>query len=250
MFNPIRSLTVLGKNMHKFFLRLALVSVAFIPAASALAADLDMEVVPPPPPPIEELRPATYDWTGGYVGALVGSSCIDGSLVDNDLGGAPPAPVQWEMSGCGFKGGVLVGYNHQFDNWVIGMEADWSKTNDVVENTDPGADFTFGLNHEVTMRGRVGYAADDTLFFLTGGAAWAQGNLDGIIAAAPDNIKGKHLGWTIGGGVEHAFTDQFRLKLDYLYTQYKGETYSAACCNVDIKDFSNHEVRLGAIWAF
>ncbi len=231
--------------MHKLFLRLALITAAFVPAASALAADLD---VPPPPPPVEELRTSTYDWTGAYVGALIGASCIDGSLVDN--GG----PTQWEMSGCGFKGGALVGYNQQFDNWVIGMEADWSRTNDVVKNTDAGADFAFGLNHEVTMRGRFGFAADDTLFFLTGGGAFAQGNLDGIISPDPDNITGKHWGWTVGGGVEHAFTDQFRMKFDYLYTRYSGDNYSSTSCvggcNVDVKKFSNHEVRLGAIWAF
>ncbi len=231
--------------MHKFLLRLALFTAAFVPAASALAADLD---VPPPPPPVEELRPATYDWTGAYVGALIGSSCIDGTLFDNS------GPQLYEMAGCGFKGGALVGYNHQFDNWVIGAEADWSRTNDVVENNDPTADFAFRLNHEITMRGRVGWAEDNTLFFLTGGAAFAQGNLDGIVAADPNNITGKHWGWTIGGGVEHAFTDQFRLKLDYLYTKYAGDKYySTSCavtCDVDIRKFGNHEVRLGAIWAF
>ena len=233
--------------MHKLFMRLALITAAFVPAASALAADLD---VPPPPPPIEELRSATYDWTGAYVGALVGATCIDGNLVDNDIGGAPPAPRQWEMSGCGFKGGALVGYNYQMDNLVFSAEADWSRSNKIVKNTDPGADFSFALDHEVTMRGRLGYAADDTLFFLTGGAAFAQGNLSGIVAAIPDNIKGKHWGWTIGGGVEHAFTDQFRMKLDYLYTRYNGDKYKDGCCDVDVHDFSNHEVRLGAIWAF
>jgi outer membrane immunogenic protein len=232
--------------MHKLFLRLALITVAFVPAASALAADLEM--VPPPPPPVEELRPATYDWSGAYVGVLAGSSCIDGSLVDN--GG----PTQWEMSGCGWKGGALIGYNYQMEDWVMSAEVDWSKTNDVVKNTDPGADFSFALNHEVTMRGRFGYAVDDTMFFLTGGAAWAQGNLDGIISADPSNLKESHWGWTIGGGVEHAFTDQFRLKLDYLYTNYNGGKYfSTSCattCDVNVKDFDNHEVRLGAIWAF
>jgi outer membrane immunogenic protein len=233
--------------MHKLFLRLALITAAFVPAASALAADLD---VPPPPPPVEELRTATYDWTGAYIGALVGSSCIDGSLVDNDIGGVPPTPLHWEMSGCGWKGGALVGYNYQMDNFVLGAEADWSRSNKIVKNTDPGADFSFAMDHEVTVRSRLGWAMDDTLFFVTGGAAYAQGNLDGISAPIPSNIKAKHWGWTIGGGVEHAFTDQFRMKLDYLYTHYKGEKYKDGCCDVDVDDFDNHEVRLGAIWAF
>jgi outer membrane immunogenic protein len=235
--------------MHKFFLRLALVSAAFIPAASALAADLD---VPPPPPPVAELRPATYDWSGAYVGAIVGATCIDGSLNDNTA--VAPAISYWEMDGCGWKGGALVGYNHQMDDWVIGVEGDWAMSNYVAKNESPGADFQFGFNHEVTMRGRFGWAMDDTLFFVTAGGAWAQGQLDGIVFAVPDKIKGSHWGWTVGAGFEHAFTDQFRLRLDYLYTRYNGDNYyDGSCpvaCDVDVHDFDNHEVRLGAIWAF
>jgi outer membrane immunogenic protein len=235
--------------MHKFFIRLALISAAFIPAASALAADLE---VAPPPPPVEELRPATYDWTGAYVGALVGASCIDGTLTDNSA--APPALSYWENSGCGWKGGALVGYNHQMDDIVFGVEADWARSNYITTNETPCADFQFRFDHEVTVRGRLGWAMDDTLFFVTGGGAWARGDLDGIVAAVPDHIKGNHWGWTIGGGVEHAFTDQFRLKLDYLYTHWKGDNYyDAGCstaCDVDVSKFGNHEVRVGLIWAF
>ena len=228
--------------MHKLLLVSALASAAILSTVPALSADLD--VMPPPPPPVEELRPATYDWSGVYVGALVGNSCIQGVL--NETVGAPAVTTEFEMSGCGWKGGALVGYNYQMDNVVFGVEADWSRTNKgVAKNEQPGADFQFGLNHEVTMRARVGYAADDTLFFLTGGGAWAQGNLDSTTGVGPDNITGKHWGWTIGGGVEHAFTDAFRMKLDYLYTRYNGADYSDACCNIDIPDFDNHEVRLG-----
>jgi outer membrane immunogenic protein len=248
-----RLLTVSGLHMHKVLFRLALLSAVALPAASAIAADLDMP--PPPPPPVEELRPATYDWSGAYVGALVGASCIDGELTEHRPAVVGPpavaaADILWEMSGCGWKGGVLAGYNHQFENWVIGLEADWSRSNDIVKNEESTADFAFSFNHEATFRARAGYAMDDTLFFVTGGAAYAQGNLDGIIASVPNDITASHWGWSVGGGVEHAFTDQFRLKLDYLFTHYKGKNYSAACCNIDVDDFDNHEVRLGAIWAF
>jgi outer membrane immunogenic protein len=230
--------------MHKVLLRLALFSAAVLPAVSAIAADLD--VMPPPPPPVEELRPATYDWSGAYVGALVGASCIDGGLVEHAVAG----DINWEFSGCGWKGGVLAGYNHQFENWVVGLEADWSRSNDVVKNEEALADFAFNFNHEATFRARAGYATDDTLFFVTGGAAYAQGNLDGIIAAVPNDITASHWGWSLGAGIEHAFTDQFRLKFDYLYTRFKGKNYQDVCCDVDIEDFDNHEVRVGAIWAF
>jgi outer membrane immunogenic protein len=233
--------------MHKLFLRLALVSVAFIPAASALAADLD--IVAPPPPPVEELRPATYDWSGAYVGAWVGGTCIDGSLTDNSAGAG--AIGDWEMDGCGLKGGALAGYLHQFDSFVVGAEVDWGMSGEVARNDTPSADFAYKMNHLVTGRARGGYAFDDTLLYATGGVAWAQGDLYGVNGAvAPDHIKKGHLGWVVGAGVEHAFTDAFRMRLEYTYTQFKGANYSAACCDVDVDKFGDHEVKVGAIWAF
>jgi|JI10StandDraft_1071094.scaffolds.fasta_scaffold64993_2 outer membrane immunogenic protein len=234
----------MGTNMKKLLLALALSAAAIAPSATALAADLDA----PPPPPVEELRPASYDWTGFYVGGWVGATCIDGELTDNG------APADWEMSGCGWKGGVLGGYNHQFDQWVVGLEGDWGMTGDVATNEEAGGDFAFSMDHIATFRSRWGIAFDDTLLFATGGVAWARGNLDGIIAGDPNNMKSDHWGWTVGGGMEHAVTDQLRIKLDYLYTQFSGDhnvsTSCVAVCDVTIHDFDDHEVRLGAIWAF
>ncbi|MFT3671722.1 outer membrane protein [Aestuariivirga sp.] len=226
--------------MKKLLLALALSTAALLPAASALAADLDV-----PPPPTEELRQSTYDWTGLYVGAWVGATCIDGTLTDN------AGPTDWEMSGCGWKGGALAGYNHQFNNFVLGLEADWGTTGNIATNEEAGGDFAFSMDHIATFRGRWGVAFDDTLLFATGGVAYARGDLDGINGAAtPDHIKGDHWGWTVGGGVEHAVTDNLRLRLDYLFTRFKGDDYTKACCDVSVHDFDDHEVRLGAIWAF
>lgn len=237
--------------MHKTLLRLALITAAFVPAASALAADLD--VPPPPPPPIEELRPATYDWTGAYAGVWAGVTCIDGSLHDNSA--VAPVLADWEMDGCGGKGGVMAGYLHQFDNFVLGAEVDYGMTGEVARNDTPGADFAFKMNHLVTGRARAGYAFDDTLLYATGGLAWAQGDLYGVNGAAdPDHIKKGHMGWVVGGGIEHAVTDMFRVRLEYTYTKFKGENYSSSSCtvscNVDVHDFGDHEIKVGGIFAF
>jgi outer membrane immunogenic protein len=238
--------------MHKFFMRLAFISAAFVPAATALAADLD---VPPPPPPVEELRPATYDWTGAYVGVWGGVTCIDGFLNENVPAspGPPPVPASvrgWEMDGCGGKGGVMAGYLHQFDNFVVGVEGDWGMTGEVARNDTPTADFAFKMNHLVTGRARAGYAFDDTLLYATGGLAWAQGDLDSTTGVGPDHIKKGHMGFVVGGGIEHAVTDMFRVRLEYTYTKFKGANYSEACCNVDIEDFDDHEIKVGGIIAF
>ncbi len=232
--------------MKKFFLYLAISTAILVPASAALAADLDVE---PPPPPTEELRQATYDWTGAYVGAWAGATCIEGILTEYAAAG----DVEWENSGCGMKGGVMAGYNHQFDSFVLGVEADWGMSGIIAENEEAGADFSFAMDHIATGRVRAGYAWDDTLFFATGGVAWAKGDLDGIISPDPNHIGSSHWGWAVGGGVEHAFTDQFRLRLEYLYTDFgKANYYSTSCaatCDVDV-DIVDHEIKIGAIWAF
>jgi outer membrane immunogenic protein len=226
--------------MKKFLYSLAFAAAVLVPSAAALAADLDV-----PPPPVEDLRPASYDWTGFYVGGWAGATCIDGELTDN------VGPTDWEMSGCGWKGGVLGGYNHQFNQWVVGLEGDWGMSTDIATNEELLGDFAFSMNHIATLRARWGVAFDDTLLFLTAGGAWAQGDLDGIIDPDPDHIKGNHWGWSFGGGIEQAVSDHIRVKLDYLFTRFSGDDYIDTCpCDVTIHDFDDHEVRLGAIWAF
>jgi outer membrane immunogenic protein len=224
--------------MKKHLFLLAFATSILLPAATSLAADLD-------PPPVTELRPATYDWSGAYVGGWAGLTCIDG-IVTNVA-----TSLNYLNAGCGLKGGVLAGYNQQIDDIVFGVEADWGKSGNIVFNPTPGADFKYAMDNIVTARARLGYAFDDTMFFVTGGGAWADGALtDNVSTASPNELSGSHWGWTVGGGVEHAFTDQLRIKLDYLYTKFNDTNYTKACCNIHGGPGNDHEVRLGAIWAF
>jgi outer membrane immunogenic protein len=228
--------------MHKFFLRLALITAAFVPAASALAADLD--VMPPPPPPVEELRPATYDWTGGYVGVVVGTSCEDGTFTNTTNG------AKFLNAGCGFKGGSLLGYNLQMDNIVWGVEAGIESTGLLTKNMQVGADFHHSMPFIGRLNGRVGYAMDDTLLFITAGGAYGKGLLIDNVSTTKTKLKANHMGWSLGAGVEHAVTDEFRLRMDYLFTRFNDAHYKAACCDIKGGPKNEHEVRVSAIWAF
>ncbi len=227
--------------MNKFFLRLALASVAILPAASAFAADLD---VMPPPPPVEELRPATYDWTGAYVGVAVGTSCEDGEFTYSATGG------KFLNAGCGFKAGGIAGYNYQMDNFVMGFEAGLESTGTLTHNMQTGADFKHSLPLIGRLNARVGYALDDTLLYLTGGSAFANGLLIDNVSTTANKLKAKHKGWSLGAGVEHAMTDQFRLRMEYLYTKFNDAKYKTACCTINGGPGSEHEIRAAAIWAF
>jgi outer membrane immunogenic protein len=237
----VNSKWVSHMKKHLFLISFAL--SAMLPVASALAADFEL---PPPPPPVEELRPATYDWSGFYFGAWGGMACINGTLTDNT---ASAGPGTFTNAGCGGKGGATVGYNQQIENIVYGIEGDWGTSGNIVTNDDAYADYTFKLKSIATLRGRVGYAMDDTMFFLTGGGAWATGELNGIISAYPDHLSSSHYGWTVGGGVEHAFTDHLSVKLDYLFSQMNDANYySTSCsstCDVDVHWGGEHEIRFG-----
>jgi outer membrane immunogenic protein len=220
--------------MNQFFFRLAATAAVLLPATAALAADIDL-------PPPEELRPAHYDWTGFYAGAWGGILCLDGDVNDG--------VDTFLMAGCGGKFGVVGGANYQIDSFVFGVEGDWGWGTNVVENRDPGANFGFDVENIATLRARGGIAMDRTLFFATAGGAWAQGDLYGL-SGVPPHVDNDHWGWTVGGGIEHAVTDNLRIRLDYLYTDFGSATYSSGCCNVDVDWGDEHEFRIGAVWAF
>ena len=64
------------------------------------------------------------------------------------------------------------------------------------------------------MRGRIGYAADRFMPFVTGGAAFGD-----IRASTPGfaTQSSTNAGWTLGGGIEGAITQNWTAKVEYLY---------------------------------
>jgi outer membrane immunogenic protein len=201
--------------MHKLFLRLALISVAFVPAASALAADLD---VMPPPPPVEELRPATYDWTGVSVGVFIAANAVEGEFDTNPLCGCGVTDLS--MSGIGFAGGLKIGADYQVGDIVFGAVGDWAMGGEI--GTNKTSTFTTYLKTKqmATFRGRAGWALDDTLIYGTAGLAMAQMEFGGSTAAGSDMEAKWTKGFVIGAGMEHALADNFSVGVEYLYTKF------------------------------
>ena len=79
-----------------------------------------------------------------------------------------------------------------------------------------------------TLRGRLGYAADRWLFYVTGGGAWGETdytagpNFGGLWA--PISFSHTSSGWTLGGGVEYGFTNNWTGRIEYLYYDLGGVT--------------------------
>jgi len=145
-------------------------------------------------------------------------------------------------SQSGFIGGGQAGYNYQWGSWVFGVETDFDGTTLSRSRSVIGPTFVepfFGLNDFFTAngsvkldwlgstRGRVGYAFfpdNRLLIYGTGGVAYggASSHLDVFDAVhgfdfSSSGGSSSRVGWTIGGGVEYAFTHNWIIGAEYLY---------------------------------
>ena len=218
-------------------------------SAPAVAADIPARVTKARPLPVS---PA-YDWSGFYLGVHAGYTFGEdddisttgqaAANVANVAGGARPALVRLEREG--FIGGGQMGYNWQLTpNWVVGLEADISYVDirrDVTVVTTPLAGvgtlnntFRTRMEYFGTVRGRVGYAADRTLLYVTGGLAY--GEVDNSVAffgtAGQLQFTGSNnsteAGYTVGAGIEHAFASNWTVKAEYLFYDLGDRTVNVA----------------------
>jgi outer membrane immunogenic protein len=223
--------------MKKFVFALTLVSALVQPFASAMAADFE------PPPPTDDLRPATYDWSGMYVGTSVGGTCFDGT--------ADIPPVPGPMEDCGYKVSGHAGYNYQVDHMVFGLEGDLGYTN--VSAYSSGTQSSLGQDWSGGIKGRFGYAIDNTMIYGLAGYSMARAQYGEILGGGGTSEEEKwHHGWSVGMGVEHAITDVIRLRGEYAYTKFQNQTYTSACggCTVDADFGTVHTFSLGVSYAF
>ncbi|MCD6069852.1 MAG: hypothetical protein K0S42_368 [Microvirga sp.] len=164
--------------------KILLSSVALLGLATgAVAADLPSRRAPAP---IIAAAPL-FTWTGFYVGVNAGYGWSNDDFDAVDLAD--------EDDDGGFVGGAQVGYNYQIGSFVVGLEGD-------IQYADFGADDDFDSSDWFgTVRARAGVAFDRALIYATGGFAFA------------DDANG----WTVGGGVEYAFTNNLSAKIEGLY---------------------------------
>ena len=204
-------------------LRASVGSLACVLASAMLtpgfAADLSIAPIYKAPP-----LPLT-SWTGTYVG-ISGGGAWGSAVVRNDFTGGDQTP-RFDLSG-GIVG-ATAGTNFQTGNLVLGVEGDISAA------SKKGSAFEFpptgAFSNEVrerwlsTFRGRVGYARDNWLFYVTGGGAAA--NVENSVTGPPGAMSETHWhwGWTAGGGVEVKVTQDWSAKVEYLYVGLQDKSY-------------------------
>src|SRR3954464_12635935 len=229
---------------------------------TASAADMAVKAAPIP------MAPAAFSWTGFYIGGNVGGAWTPnnggsdfGPLFPGFIVLAPQAaiptvfPGQLDVLGGGGRqsgviGGGQIGYNWQGNQFVLGFEADAQGTG--LNGSTASASRTFGpplilatVNQTVTVdfgridwmasfRGRAGFAVNQALFYVTGGAAVAEfgGSTTTLVNGPGISIPaaGTYVatnggsttrwGWTVGGGIEWAFSQNWSVAGEYRHTDF------------------------------
>jgi outer membrane immunogenic protein len=186
-----------------------------------------------------------FTWTGFYAGlnAGYGWNMGDSRFYDPTFGSIPG------RRHGGFVGGAQGGYNYQFGMFVGGVETDLqyaavgNKGASYGTTYYPGdSDGFFG-----TIRARAGVAFDRALVYGTGG--FAYGDVGGNRSRDP--LLGHHSGdeinwgWTIGGGVEYAITNNFTAKVEGLYVDIDAKDNFDQGGRVNV----NHDAEFGVLRA-
>jgi outer membrane immunogenic protein len=176
---------------------------------------------------------ALYDWSGFYLGLNGGGGwshkCWDR---DTAVGGTFLAAEGCHDATGGVFGGQI-GYRWQAASWVFGLEAqgDWadlkgsniSVFNPLFRN-ESRVD-AFGL-----FTGQIGYAANNVLFYLKGGAAVTSdrfrsyttaGNV--LAATTGDDTR---WGGVVGVGLEYGFAPNWSAAVEYDHLFMQDRTYT------------------------
>ena len=181
-----------------------------------------------------------YNWTGFYAG-------INGGYGFGTSDWSSPA-VSMKPKGAMFGG--TVGYNWQAGSIVYGLEGDfgWSGVKGEVAcgafNCETKSDWL------ATFRGRVGYAFDRWLPYITVGGAY--GNVEvSSTNPATTAVSKDQFGWTAGAGLEYAFLGNWTAKLEYLYVDLGNFECGTGCAvATNTVSFKENIVRAGLNYKF
>lgn len=216
--------------MKTFVAATALLVLTALPAMAA-----DMRARPAPAPTIEQSPAVAYafNWTGAYVGANAGYRWMNADVTGGADGNR-------SLKDSSVFGGVQVGYNWQAGSFVYGLESDigFGKASDNYTGVDS---YSARIQTEGTTRARAGVAFDRFFLYGTAGLAYAD-------VKSTHNGSSKddwRFGWTAGGGLEYAVTNNISLKGEYLYADYGNEKVGGTK-----QDISSNLVRVGVNYKF
>lgn len=187
---------------------------------------------------------SAYDWSGFYFGLNAGVA-LNNSEVNIDMEDLDLFDQSLTGEDAVFTSGASIGYNWQIDSFVFGVEADINYIGFSGDNREDYNDISavqfatrrvsFDSEWFGTLRGRLGYAADNFLIYGTGGLAYGHAEAESDFRYYYNNAEmGRwsnsaddvNWGWTVGAGVEYGI-DKWSLGVEYLYVDLGSSDWDA-----------------------
>lgn len=190
-----------------------------------------------------------YSWTGFYVGGALGAGAITDEI---NLGGG--AASFNGIGGEGVFGELSVGYDHEFNGtWVAGLQIDGRYSGMSTQLLDAsalgGPKLEGKADYGFDILARIGAKVNEsTLAYVIGGYSWqhiTEDRFDGVDFSEFDWSVG---GFSVGGGLETAVTNNMTVNLEYRYSKYEGQDYDSGGLWETVPAF--HTVRVGAKYKF
>lgn len=171
--------------------------------------------------PAEQYQTQT-DWSGAYIGGLVGYSLVNYELE------AVGFPASFDgISGRGFQGCGIIGAQKQMGTIVFGLEGRGCGSNISTEATFGASSASLELDYSYAPYAKLGVAFGDGLASALFGYKWQHA--ESAALSFDDTIEG------FSGGIllEHKLGDSghWNLGFEMLYTQF--EEQDATILNID-----------------
>lgn len=241
--------------MHIKFTGLLMVAAGLV-VQPAYAADIPLKA--------PAVRPAApYNWSGCYVGIQAGYGWARDEADETVTGtgapsifspaetGSPSGALAGGMLGCNWQGGGPL---------VVGVEADveWSDIGGSAVSYPltgvPPDTYEASIRSQASLRGRIGYAFDRALFYVTGGVAFANIRHDYTTAGLPsEEFSTTRTGWALGAGAEYAFAANWSMRAEYRYADFGTVTNIPVVVWAGFTEshrITEHAVRLGVTYRF
>ncbi len=250
----------------------------------ASAADLRLPQMPAKAPPLPPATPM-YNWSGLYVGGhlgyLWGRTRVDDDGVTVERNARTDGIIGGAMIGYNWQVDRVV--------FGLEGDIGWTNAQGVGSTPPPPpppptfipvttrGQNSYDVRWTSHIRGRLGYAFGDWLVFGAGGFAVADlsfregainttfvqlpqsgggtvpppGGAGSTPAPSPQNDDGgKYYGWSIGGGIEHAFTANLVGRVEYFYDNYGHKGSVGALGDSYRVSLTGQTVRAALAWKF
>jgi outer membrane immunogenic protein len=252
--------------------QLSCLTIAFASVALALTAlggfepsGKEMKQVAPAPP----LCPTWSGFYGGISGGYKFASASQHLELEDAWDTNSPRerdalqPVgSGNLDTSGGELGGVIGYNFQWNNWVLGLEAAggglWLRDSNDIDFAVQGTEPTylvrngFHTNYLFTFAPRIGYAFCHWMPYVTGGLAIGNVFYEQEIinqSLFPHFFEGGSVddtraGWMVGGGLEYALTEHWHLRAQYQYIDLGTASFDSSSPLAGLTYTGQHELEL------